>query len=134
MSIKKLLFILLLFVALPSQISAQVSKFRATAYCSKFPGDRTYSDWEESNVLITIDIADERIKIYSKLNQIYDIVNYDEVYEDSDGDSVLMLYCVDADGTECRIRLIVRHDTGSSELYCDYSDVSWVYQVRKLDN
>ncbi|MFN5911634.1 MAG: hypothetical protein ACK45H_09890 [Bacteroidota bacterium] len=111
---------------------SQVDKYKSHAISTKTEGDDEYSDWEETTVLITIDMDQQRIKIYSKVPQVYDVVSFDEAYEDEDGDTVFNMYCVDDEGIECRLRLISR-TSGNAELYCDYSDLSWVYSIYSVD-
>ncbi len=111
---------------------AQVYKYRTNAYCSKLSTEMKFSSWEKTNVLITVDLEKDRIKIYSNITQIYDIIENEGTKTDSDGDNTLSLFCVDANGLECRIRLVSRK-SGTLELYCDYSDISWVYDIYSLD-
>lgn len=116
----------------------QVYKLKSTSYSSKYKvNDYRWSDWaewEESNVLITIDINKDRITIYSKLTQVYDIAENEGETFDNDGDITLSLFCVDKDGLTCRIRLVkLISQDGRNQLYVDYDDLKWVYNVFSLD-
>ena len=93
-----------------------------------------WSEWNETTVLITIDLSKDRITIYSKETQVYDIAkNEDESY-DNDGDMTLSLYCVDKAGLTCRIRLVkLISQNDRNQLYVDYDDLKWVYNVYLLD-
>lgn len=93
-----------------------------------------WSDWEEASILITIDVNKDRITIYSKETQIYDVAENEGESYDSDGDKTLSFYCVDKNGLTCRIRLIkLISQDNRNQLYVDYSDMKWVYNVFSLD-
>jgi hypothetical protein len=91
-----------------------------------------WSEWENSSVLIVINTETERITIYSKATQIYDIVEYEGKERDYDGDTTLSCYCVNKDGLTCRIRLVGNPQIGRNQLYVDFDDMSWVYNVYNI--
>ena len=87
--IKKLLLLVFLFMGV--SVSAQVIKFRTVAYSENrydFNLQRWngWSDWEKSNMLLTIDLQNDVIKVYSPTPQIYKVYESGESYYDSDGD------------------------------------------------
>ena len=89
---------------------------------------------EETSVLITIDLNKERITIYSKETQVYDVAENEGETYDNDGDITLSLFCVDKDGLTCRIRLVkLISQDGRNQLYVDYNDMKWVYNVYPLN-
>jgi hypothetical protein len=116
----------------------KVIKLRSTA-CSLRHKINEYKwgdwdDWEEANVLITIDTDEDRITIYSSERQVYDIAENEGESTDEDGDETLSLYCVDQDGIRCGVRLVFLNSrNGDIHLYVDYNDVSWVYDVYALE-
>lgn len=124
---KNSILFLLLFTSLTISYS-QALKLRATDFSMKLQGG-SWSDWEDSEMLIVI--KDDRVTIYSNEQQEYDIVRSYDVYTDSDGDNVLKFKCVDQDGDLCHLRVISRQ-SGTVQLYIDFSNVSWVYNVRKI--
>jgi hypothetical protein len=116
----------------------KVIKLRTTAFSSRHKINEyswsNWRDWEKASVLITIDTDNDRITIYSAERQVYDIAENEGESTDEDGDETLSLYCVDNDGTKCRVRLVYLNSQNERiQLYVDYSDVSWVYNVYALD-
>jgi len=115
----------------------QILKLKSTSLSFKVKLDYGWSDWadwEETSVLITVDSQKDRIIIYSKEKQIYDIAENEGTDFDSDGDETLSLYCVDKDGLTCRIRFVTLHSNNEQlQLYVDYKDIKWVYNVYILD-
>ena len=89
-----------------------------------------WSEWEPVKILIVLNLEKERIEIYSKTPQEYDIVEVLGTESDEkDGDSIRFL-CVDEDGLRCNIRIRVQLD-GTKQLYVDYKDAMWVYNISK---
>ena len=82
----------------------QVHKLKATSFSSKGKNDYKWSEGKESSILITFNLDKDRITIYSKTTQIYDIAEYEGKTTDSDGDDIFSYYCVDADGNNCRVK------------------------------
>lgn len=69
------------------------------------------------------------VTIYSKVTQEYDVIEVlSEDERDPDGGVSTTLLCVDADGTRCHMRLRSQSN-GALQLYIDYSNVSFVYNV-----
>lgn len=128
---KKLLLILSLFLS--TIVSAEVTKFTAYEFSYKTHNEYSnywtdWSSWQDCNILIVINIDIGRINIYSASTQEFDIIQYYDIYTDNDGDSTLKMECVDADGVRCTVRIIIRQD-GTKQLYCDYSNIMYVYNM-----
>jgi hypothetical protein len=137
-TIKLVCLTAIVFLAFSTVSFGQVYKLKSTSYSSKYKiNDYRWSDWgewEETTVLITIDLNKDRITIYSKVTQVYDVAENEGETYDSDGDKTLSLYCVDKDGLTCRIRLVkLISQGGRNQLYVDYKDMKWVYNVYSLD-
>lgn len=132
--IKKLVLLVLLFVSMTT--SAQVIKFRTVAYAEnkynyytqKWSG---WSDWEKSNMLLTIDLQNDLVTIYSPVTQVYRIYKAEEGYYDSDGDFNMPFRFIDQDGDNGVLKLLQRV-SGSSEIYIEFLNVRWCYKVIKL--
>lgn len=132
--ITKLVMLLLLFVSLPA--TAQVIKFRTAAYAEnkynyytqKWSG---WSDWEKSNMLLTIDLQNDLVTIYSPVTQVYRIYKAEESYYDSDGDFNLPFKFIDQDGDKGTLKLLQR-TSGSFEIYIEFLNVRWCYRVIRL--
>ena len=128
---KIIALLLLLIVALPSV--AEVIKYKATSVALKmYDYDREdwadWTDWEECDILVVVDADRDLITVYSQETQEYDIVEY--LGEEEDADGVLVKFNgVDQNGGKCNVRLRVQND-GQQQLYVDYSDASWVYNIQ----
>ena len=140
MGIKNLFFILLLFCAtfVMSVAQAQVYKLRTTsvAFKSKVNNYKwsNWSSWEDTSVLVVMDVEKDRITVYSKETQIYDIAENEGNEEDEDGDETWSYYCVNEDGLNCRVRFVkLNSQDGRLQLYIDFDDMSWVYNLYSLD-
>jgi hypothetical protein len=128
----------IIFWAFCTTSYGQVYKLKSTSFSSKYKiNNYRWSDWselEETSVLITIDLNKERITIYSKETQVYDVAENEGETYDNDGDITLSLFCVDKDGLTCRIRLVkLISQDGRNQLYVDYNDMKWVYNVYPLN-
>lgn len=130
-----LVAVALLVLSAPS--AAQVLKLKSTGFSYKVKNGDTWSkwsDWEDSSLLITIDTDKARVTIYSKDTQVYDIAQNEGTSHDSDGDETLSFYCIDKKGLKCRVRLVKLHSQGGRlQLYVDYNDIMWGYNVVSLD-
>lgn len=132
--IKKLLLLVFLFMGV--SVSAQVIKFRTVAYSENrydFNLQRWngWSDWEKSNMLLTIDLQNDVIKVYSPTPQIYKVYESGESYYDSDGDLNMLFNFIDQDYDKGAVRLLQRR-SGSSEIYIEFLNVRWCYRVLRL--
>lgn len=132
--IKKLLLLVFLFIGV--SVSAQVIKFRTVAYSENrydFNLQRWngWSDWEKSNMLLTVDLQNDVIKVYSPTPQIYRVYESGESYYDSDGDLNILFNFIDQDYDKGVVRLLQRR-SGSSEIYIEFLNVRWCYRVLRL--
>jgi len=130
-----LIGVLLLFCNLAY---GQVLKVRSTSLSYKYKiNDYSWSEWSdptETSVLIVLDEDIDRITIYSAKKQIYDITENDGKTTDSDGDEIWSFLCVNEDGLDCRVRLVrLNSQNGRLQLYVDFNDMNWVYNVYTLD-
>jgi hypothetical protein len=127
---------MLLFVTTSS--FGQVLKLKSTAIAYQYQDENNqweeWTDFEETSVLIVMNLNEERITIYSQETQVYDIVQSDGETKDSDGDEFLSLRCVNEDGINCTVRLATLYsDGGRSQLYINFSNMVLVYNVYSLD-
>jgi hypothetical protein len=136
---KQIILFTLFFIGFTSLSSAQVIKVKADAISIKTKDEYTgrwsdWSKWEEVNILITIDSDKDRIKIFSKIEQVYDIIqDFGESY-DKDGDKTWKLLCVNEDGLRCYVRLVKLYSqNGEGQLYVDFNDMMWVYNIHSID-
>lgn len=137
--LKQVILLLALFLS-THDLYAQVSKCKATGLSFKTKNENTdrwsaWSDMESVDILITIDVDNERIKIFSKKEQVYDIIQSYKLYTDDDGDDVLKFQCVNEDGLKCMVRLLrLNSQNGKRQLYVGFADMLWVYNIYFLDN
>lgn len=137
---KKLLILLVLSIGLTSSNVAfcQVLKLKTKSFSYKQKvNDYRWSDWSKwkpTSVLVIINFDKERITIYSKETQVYDIAEYEGKTTDSDGDDTYSFFCVNEAGLTCRIRFLkLNSQNGKNQLYVDFSDLKWVYNIYTLD-
>lgn len=90
-----------------------------------------WSEWEESNMKVKFNTDDDVIVIYSKETQIYKVLSLEDSPYDSSGTQV-KFRVIDQDSDYGYIRLRVT-DNGYSQLYVDFSDISWVYNVKRIN-
>ena len=130
---KKFLIVMLLsFVGLFA--SAESIWFRAYNYAIKYKTEYNrnnstgWSSYEKCDVAIEFKLDDDMIIIYSNKTQAYVIYEDAGTYNDSDGGKQQGYYVIDQDYDKGMIRLRIARD-GTSQLYVDFNDVGWVYNV-----
>ena len=136
--ILKLLGLIIFLLTLSTTGFGQVYKLKSTSLSSQYKVNEYkwsgWSEFEECNVLITIDINKDRITIYSKETQVYDIAEFEGETTDEDGDDFTSFYCVNEEGLTCRVRLAkLNSQDGLLQIYVDFDDLKWVYNVYSLD-
>lgn len=93
-----------------------------------------WSSWNTATILITIDFTNDRIKIFSQVEQVFDIITYEEPTWDADGDKTSKMWAVDQDAIRVSIRLVTLFsDGGRLQLYINYSNMILVYNMYVLD-
>lgn len=112
--------------------SADILKLQATHLAYKYQNDYGYwsdwTEWESTSVLIVINTDTERVNIYSAEPQEYDIYDAGNEEYDSDGGTTTKFQCIDKSGLRCTMR-IREQSNGQLQLYIDYSDFMFVYNV-----
>ena len=135
----KIILVLVGMFAFGANSFGQVIKCKATSIAFKEYNEYSerwsdWSDWEDVNILITFDVDNDRIKIFSKEDQIYDIINDLGESTDSDGDVTYKWLCVNENGLKCHVRLIkLNSKGGKNQIYVSFNDISWVYNIYMLD-
>lgn len=130
---KKFLVILMMAV-IGFTASANSIWFRAYSYAIKYKtsynrnNSQGWSSFQKCNVDIEFKMDDDFIIIYSNKTQIYGIYEDAGTYNDSDGGKQQGYYVLDQDYDKGMIRLRIARD-GTSQIYIDFNDVSWVYNV-----
>lgn len=135
----KHLLLTLFFACIISFSFGQVTKCKATgcSYKTKNEYTKKWSDWsdlQEVDILITIDFKNDRIKVFSKKDQVYDIIKYYEKETDDENDETFKYLCVNEDGLKCYVRLVKLNSRGGRrQLYVDFSDMMLLYNIYVLD-
>ena len=136
--IRTIALIAVLFLTISTNVFGQVYKLKSTTFSSKYKiNEYKWSEWSdatESSVLITFDLTNGRITIYSKETQVYDIAEYEGQTTDEDGDDIFSYLCIDKDGTKCRLKwLKLNSQNGRMQMYVNYNDMIWLYNIYSLD-
>lgn len=131
---KNKLIVLILFLIISFQnIKAQVYKFQATGFSvlEKTPKG-SWGQWSELqplNIVITLDTQKNRIVVYSKEIQLYEIKNYEKKQENEE-DLIYPFSCTDIDGLEFKISFITRKKQDNrKQLYINQKNVIVVYNI-----
>ena len=121
--------ILALFMSVPS--FSQVINFKATSVAIKEVGYK-WSDWQRCDILITFNLKTDKVVIYSRPIQIYKVITQGQNFIDESGGEQVKYKVIDQDDDLGSMRLRVETN-GNSQIYIDFADVSWVYNVIRLD-
>lgn len=119
----------MLFCSIPA--IAQTYYYKATAFTCDIVSNgywSGWSDWEPSNVRITIDLSEDVVVIYSPVTQIYQVYSNTCNGYDYEGNYQMIFKFIDQDNDYGTMRLVVR-TTGRSEIYIEFADVKWCYNV-----
>ena len=139
---KSLIIFLVLFMNISTAFTQNedIFKLKTTEIAFKFiESDNSWSDWsdwEKTNILVVFDTKAERIKIFSKETQVYDVATDEGKTTNDKGDEIYSWFCVNEDGNQCRVQLWKRfYDDGSSynQLYVNFSDARFVYNLYFID-
>lgn len=126
---KKLLLVIAFLLSFTT-INAQTYRYRANTFSVKYINNYGYwtnwSAWQYCDVTFTIDFDNDVIRIYSKSPQIYVVTKYVGNYSDYLGGNQMEFKVIDQDYDPGTIRIRVESN-GSSQLYVDFANISWVY-------
>ena len=131
---KKILLILMVMFSV-NAVAADIYIYKTTAFAMKqvVNGRWTdWSDWEKSDMYVTINMDNDVIKIFSPGTQVYKITDYIRKYTDSSGGEQVEYRFIDQDGDRGALRLRIEKN-GNSQLYIDFADVMWVYNVKRVE-
>ena len=129
----KMLFLFFLLSIGIENTYGQVYKFEATGF-SVLEKDTKgawgkWSDLQPVNIVIILDTDKNRIVVYSKEIQLYEIQNYEEKQE-SESDEIYPFVCKDIDGEEFTISIITRkNQSNRKQLYINQKNVIIVYNI-----
>ena len=135
----KKLFLTYLFLLLVLPAFAQIVKCKANAISLKMYNENSNqwsegSAWESTDMLVLFDFTANRIKVFSKEEQTYDMVQSYEPTFDKDGDKTTKWLCIDEDGAKCEVRHVkLNSNGGKNQLYIDFANLMFVYNIYVLD-
>lgn len=121
--------ILTLFMSIPS--FSQIINFKATSVAIKEVGYK-WSDWQKCDILITFNLKTDKVVIYSRSIQIYKVITQGQNFIDESGGEQVKYKVIDQDNDLGNMRLRIETN-GNSQIYIDFADISWVYNVVRLD-
>ncbi len=132
MSLKKIYFIVFLFIAIQNSY-CQSYKFLTTGY-SVMEKDENgkwgkWSELKDAAIVVNLDTTKNRIIIYSQEIQLFDIINY-EAKEENDTDLIYPFTCKDDDGVPFTISIITRKkQENRKQLYINQKNVILMYNI-----
>lgn len=109
---------------------AQTQWYRATEFAIRAVNNgrwTSWSDWKSVNINVKFDLSNDIIVIYSNETQIYKVLEQVSSPYDSKGTQV-KFRVIDQDYDVGYLRLRIENN-GNSQIYIDFSDISWVYNV-----
>ena len=127
---KILLTLALVFCTLGTFAQSSILWFRTTEFAWKQKECGVWSDWsdwEDSNMKVKFDLNKDQIVIFSPNVQIYNVLRIEEPPYDPSGQQV-KYRVIDQDDDFGYIRLRIEN-SGNSQIYIDFADVKWVYNV-----
>ena len=130
-----LLTLLMFFTMLGTSVAQNYTSqwYKTTAFASQTYNYYTHTwnnwtPWQYSNMVIKFDLTSDVIIIYSHHIQIYNVLNVVTAYTDTSGGQQVKFNARDSDGDRVDIRLRMERN-GNSQIYVDYADIRWVYNV-----
>ena len=128
-------FLLMLVMVLSfAAADAQIQYYRTTGFAYKYVNSygrwTNWTDWQSSDMVITINFNTDVVKIYSPQTQTYRILEHTRNFTDSSGGKQVEFKFIDQDGDRGSMRLRIERN-GNSQLYVEFSNIIWVYNVVK---
>jgi len=125
----------LLAISAKSEIHTYMGTSYAIAKVSRY-GNYSWSDWYSCDVMIVFDTDRLLVGIDSYEPQVYRIYNYSGYKFDQKGGYQAIFDVIDKDGDYGQMRIRVTTDAygniTNSQLYIDFKNVAWVYNIREI--
>ena len=133
MKIIKIILPLFLLLFAFQDVSAQVYRFKADSFSIIEKNEKgnwgSWTDFNNTPVVITLDGKKDRIVVNSKEIQLYSILAYGEKIVEKDQETIPMK-CADNEGGLCTILIVTKKNEGNrKQFYINYEDVKIVYNV-----
>ena len=127
----KKLYTMLIVMLITIPCFAQTEYFTAYQYSSKVMMNNgqwsNWLDWIATDIDVKIDFDKAKIVIYSNEPQIYRLIEEVEAPY-NDGGQQIKYRMIDQDGDYGSIRFRKQYN-GTIQLYIDYADIKWVYNI-----
>ena len=131
---KFILVTMMMLFCMSNNVNAQTYYYQTTGFAIKYKystGWGNWSDWQSSNMKMKIDLDDDIIVIYSQQTQIYRVLENMGSYTDESGGRQTKFFVIDQDEDYGYVRLRIEKN-GNSQVYIDFNDVMWVYNVKRI--
>lgn len=133
MKIIKVIAPLFLLLFAFQNVSAQVYRFKADSFSIIEKNEKgkwgSWTDFNNTPVVITLDGNKDRIVVNSKEIQLYSILAYGEKIVEKDKETIPMK-CADNEGGLCTILIVTKkNEENRKQFYINYEDVKIVYNV-----
>lgn len=127
--------IVLLILFCISIISVQASSwYTATHYTSRtlnsYGNWTSWSKWEyqNPNINIFVDTDNDRITIYSRKTQVYQVVSDGHKYYDNQNHLTIKWTVIDQDLDRGSVRVV--NNDGELQMYVDFANIQWGYALK----
>ena len=131
-----ILITMMMLFCVTNNVSAQTYYYKTYQFAIKYKtnnGWSNWSDWQSSNMKMKIDMDDDIIVIYSEKVQVYRVLEDGGSYTDESGGRQQKFFVIDQDDDYGYVRLRIEKN-GNSQVYVDFADVMWVYNVKRIYN
>jgi len=129
---KKLISLLVIIIMTTSLSFGQTVKLKGTSFSLKV-GDKAWTTTTACSIIIVFNFDEKDLTIYSAEPQQYDLVQYLGKTTDKDGDEITGFVAIDKKGIKCNIRWMKLNSQGGRlQVYVQYNDVSWLYNMNLL--
>ena len=128
---KRLVFVILFLFSMCCYAEDNIRYYETTSFSYKkvVNGEWTdWSEWEDSGMIITMNLTKDVVEILSPKAQIYNITENKGLYFDQEDGRNVNFSFEDQDGDKGTMRLRIEKN-GNSQLYVEYANVMWVYNL-----
>ena len=128
---KRLVSVILLFFSIYCYAGDSIRYYETTSFSMKkvVKGEWTdWSEWEESGMIITMNLTKDVVEILSPKAQIYNITENKGLYFDQEDGRNVNFSFVDQEGYKGTMRLRIEKN-GNSQMYIEYANLMWVYNL-----
>ncbi len=128
------IYLIFFFLVLGLQHSyGQVYKFKTSGFSILEKNEKgkwgKWSDLNLVNIVVSLDTNKNRIVVYSKMIQLFEIIDYQTI-EENDTDIVYSFSCKDNEGVNCTLSIITRKKQDNrKQLYINYDNRIIVYNI-----